>query len=409
MKKINKNFIITVLTVLIPLIMQFIYIRYVSYEVDKTIYGNFILLQTLVTGLSYIFIQIPSQAYDRFFNTTTDKIEFVNEFRTLLIGINLLSLFFIILYGYVMKKFSIEILFVIFIYFILLNNYSFNQKVFLLNLERKKYFFLKTMESSAKFITPIVAYNFYETLLSFVVGLMFGYMISFIILIKYMKSYPFKIVVNVKHLQEYFKFAYPILFTSIFMWGISFSDRYFIEFFLTTSAVAIYAILAQVAGIGQVFGQIYVMYVNPQVLRQFELDKTKSLVYLDKALKKYFLIFILLSLIAYFLPPQIYTILIEKSVINNPFYLKTFYILIIAIFVTVYQTAYSMYFVLFKKLNILAYIYFIAFFVNVIGNLFIKDYGIIAAALATLGAYITILLLQIIYVAKYIKNGNLND
>ncbi len=409
MKQINSSFIITVLTVMIPLIMQFAYIRYISYGVDKTIYGNFVLLQTLVAGLSYVFIQIPSQAYDRFFNTAMDKVEFVNEFRTLLIGINFLSLFFIILYGYVMHKFSIEILFVIFLYFIILNNYSFNQKVFLLNLERKKYFLLKTMESSAKFITPIVAYYFYGTLLSFIVGLTIGYMISFFILIKYMKSYPFKIIINVKHLQEYFKFAYPILFTSIFMWGISFSDRYFIEFFVTTSEVAIYAILAQVAGVGQVFGQVYVMYVNPQVLKQFELDKKKSLVYLGESLKKFSLIFVFLSIVAYLLPVQIYTILIEKSVIDSIPYLNTFYILIVAIFVTVYQTAYSMYFVLFKKLNILAYIYLVSFIVNMIGNLFIKDYGMMAAAVATLAAYCSILLLQVIYMKRYLRAKDNND
>ena len=58
---------------------------------------------------------------------------------------------------------------------------------------------------------------------------------------------------------------------------------------------------------------------------------------------------------------------------------------------------------LFKKVYILSYIYLIAFIVNIIGNLFIKDYGIIAAAISTLVAYIVILLLQILYVSKYMK------
>ena len=41
-----------------------------SYNVEKEIYGNFVLLQTIIVALAYIFIQIPSQAYDRFYNTT---------------------------------------------------------------------------------------------------------------------------------------------------------------------------------------------------------------------------------------------------------------------------------------------------------------------------------------------------
>jgi hypothetical protein len=73
------------------MVFQFLYIRYVSYCVDKNIYGNFILLQTLIVALSYIFLQIPSQAYDRFYNEAKNKIEYINEFRTLLIFINILS------------------------------------------------------------------------------------------------------------------------------------------------------------------------------------------------------------------------------------------------------------------------------------------------------------------------------
>ena len=89
--KIDKNLTITFLTVAIPILMQFIYIRYISYNVEKEIYGNFVLLQTIIVALSYIFIQIPSQAYDRFYNTTKNKIEFVNEFRTILIIVKLLN------------------------------------------------------------------------------------------------------------------------------------------------------------------------------------------------------------------------------------------------------------------------------------------------------------------------------
>ena len=401
-KRINKSFFITILTVLIPITMQFIYIRYVSYHVDKVDYGNFILLQTLIAGLSYIFIQIPSQAYDRFFNITENKVEFVNEFRTVLIFINILSLIGISLYGYIMQKFSFEILFIIFIYFILLNNYSFNQKVFLLSLERKKYFYLKVLESMAKFITPLIAYYFYQTLLSFVVGLTVGYLIAFFILMQYMKEYKFNITVKLKNLKKYFLFAYPIFFVSIFTWGISFSDRYFIEFASNTKDVAIYSILAQVAGIGQIVGQIYFMYVNPKVLRMYEKNRNDTFEYLSSTLKLLAIIFILLIGIACFLPIQIYEILLEPKIITQNYYFWTFIILVIGIFLTVFQTAYSMYLNLFKRLDILAYIYLIAFIVNIVGNLFIKDYGIMVAAISTLTAYSVILIAQILYVWKII-------
>ena len=147
---INRPLLITMITVAVSTMLQFIYIRYVSYNVDREIYGNFVLLQTLVVALSYIFLQIPAQAYDRFYNQAKDKIAYINEFRTLLILVNIISIFIIVLYGYFIDKFSFEILAILFVYFALLNNYNFNQKIFLLNLERKKYFYLKSIASIRK-------------------------------------------------------------------------------------------------------------------------------------------------------------------------------------------------------------------------------------------------------------------
>lgn len=400
MNKINKSFFITILTVGIPLVLQLIYIRYVSYSVDKSIYGNFVLIQTLIVALSYIFLQIPMQAYTRFYNTVKDKVRFVNEFRTLLIFINIINILIIYVYGLIMERFNYEILFLIFIYFVILNNYTFNQQIFLLNLERKKYFILKTLEAISKFLLPILFYIYFHSLASFLYGIAFGYFVSFIFILTYLKEYPFKFTIDLVNLKKYFIFAFPILFVSIFSWGISFSDRYFIDYYMSSKDVAIYAILAQVAGMGQVIGQVYSMYVNPKILKYYEEDEIYALKYLKKSIIILSTIFIFIGFIAYVLPMPIYEILLKPKIINNSYFFNTFIILVISIFFTIIQTALSMYLTLFKKLNILAYIYIIAFVINVIGNLFIEQYGIIAASIATLVAYFTILLLQLIYIRR---------
>ncbi|WP_331774352.1 polysaccharide biosynthesis C-terminal domain-containing protein [Sulfurospirillum sp. 1612] len=401
MPKINKSFLITMFTVGVPLLMQLFFIRYVSYNVDKDIYGNFILLQTLIVALSYIFLQIPSQAYNRFYNSATDKVEFVNEFRTLLIFINIISIFIIYIYGLFMERFSYEILTLIFIYFLILNNYTFNQQIFLLNLERKKYFILKTLEASSKFLLPILFYISFQSLESFLYGIVCGYIFSFMFIQRYLKDYKFSFIINLENLKKYFIFAYPIVFVAIFSWGISFSDRYFIDYYMTSKDVALYAILAQVAGMGQVIGQVYSMYVNPKVLKYYEEDKTIALNYLKKSIIILSIIFAFLGLVAYLLPTSIYELLLEPEVINNSYYFNAFIILVFAIFFTLIQTALSMYLTLFKKLNVLAYIYVAAFIVNIIGNFFIQEYGIIAASISTFLAYLVILLLQLIYIRKY--------
>ena len=384
----------------LPVILQFLYIRYISYNVDKEVYGNFILLQTLVVALSYIFLQIPSQAYNRFYNEAKDKIAYINEFRTILIFVNIASIFVIVLYGYIMDKFSFDILIVVFIYFLLINNYSFNQNIFLLNLERKTYFYLKSLEATAKFIAPIVAYVYFQTLLSFLIGITVGYFISFVIMTRYMGNYPFKVNINLVNYKKYFLFAYPILFVSIFSWGISFSDRYFIEFLSSTKDVALYAILAQVAGIGQVVGQVYFMYVNPKIFKMYEENKKEGYDYLTRMLKYLFIAFVLLGILAYLIPYQVYGLLIEMDIIKQSYFFNTFAILVVGIFLTVFQTAVTMYFTLLKKLHIIAYMNGAAFMVNIIGNLFIEDYGIIAAAISTLVAYMVLNIGYIAYLYK---------
>ena len=399
----SKNLLFPFLTVFFTVVLQFLFIRYASYEIDKDIYGNFVLLQTLIAGLSAILLQITGQSYDRFYNESKNKIEYINEFRTYLIFINLAGLLIVIIYGLFVNKFSNYILLLIFILFFLINTYSFNQKIYLINLQRKKYMYLKISESFSNFLTPIVFYYYFNNLESLILGMMIGYILSSFILYLFMKDIPFHIYFNFLNLKKYFNYGFPFLFMSIFTWGLSFSDRYFIEYFLTTKDLAIYALLAMVAGIGQIVGQIYFMYAEPKLLKIH--SENPQLAY--STIKKYLFIlsfiFLFIFLFTLILPKFLFTILLEKEIVNNQYYFNTMLVLLISIFFNILHIAHHLYIKLFKKVYILSYIYLIAFIVNIIGNLFIKDYGIIAAAISTLVAYIVILLLQIIYVSKYMK------
>ena len=230
----NKSLLITVVTVLVPLTMQAIYIKYVSYYVDKEDYGNFVLLQTLISGMSLVFLQVPSQAYDRYFNTAENKEEFINLFRSLLIIVNVISIPVVIIYAEVFERVTLLVMVLTYLYFAFQNTYSINQKIYLLDLQRKKYFYLKSLEGGAKFILPIVLYAVFGTLASFLFGIVLGYILSSIVLYAFTKTYKFYFYLNLGRLKKYIKYAYPILFVSLFSWGISFSDRYFIEYFSNT-------------------------------------------------------------------------------------------------------------------------------------------------------------------------------
>ena len=401
----NKDFNITIMTVMITVAMQFFFIRYASYGISKIDYGNFVLLQTVIAGLSAVLLQIPGQSFDRFYNQSKDKLEFVNEFRTILIAVNGVSLLLITLYGVIYNRFSIEVLLLLFIYFILLNNYALNQKVFLLNMQRGKYFYLKVLEASSRFLFPILFYFFFHTLESILYGMVIGYFFAYIVLLVFLKEYKYKFVVHWKNIKKYFVFAYPIMFVSMFTWGISFSDRYFIDYFLSTEDVAIYSLLAMVAGVGQIIGQVYFMYAEPKILKHFEENPIATHKMINGYILKLIMVFAVLSLIAMVLPKYFYTILLEKEIVYDNYYFTTMLILLIAMFVNILHVAHHMHLKLIKRLDIMAYIFFIALIVNLVGNLFIKDYGIMAAAIATLVSYIVILLVQNFYVSRMTLKG----
>jgi len=404
----NKALVITVLTVLIPVIFQLTFLRYVSYYVDKAIYGEYVILATFVYGLSQVFLSMPGQAFTRFYNSANDKTQFINEFRTYLVFINLLCivafLMFFVIYG---SRFSNATYISTYILFVLLSNYTLNQMVFLLSLDRHVYFILKIFEASSKYLFPLVIYYLYSTLESLICGIILGYCISFFLILYFLRSIPFNITVNLADFYKYIIFAYPIIFSAIFSWSISLSDRFFIDTYLTSEDVAIYSILAQFSGFAQVLAMIYSTYANPVILREYEIKKKHGL----KIFKKYFIYFsltlLLLFIFVLMLPKSLLAIIIEEKVIFNDYYYYTFIILFSGVILTVLQTTASMYFVLLKKLHIHAKIFVFAAIINFSLNFLIADYGILAAAVSTLVAYIMLNILILLWVKNDLKKVEL--
>lgn len=404
----NKALIITVLTVLIPLIFQLAFLRYVSYYVDKVIYGEYVILSTFVYGLSQFFLSVPSQSFNRFYNSASNKLQFINEFRTYLILTNLLSLiFFLLFFSAYGERFSNITYISIYILFVLLSNYTLNQMAFLLSLKRHIYFILKILEACSKYLFPIVIYYFYSTLDSLICGVILGYCVSLTFALYFLRNVPFKLSINLANFKKYIKFSYPIIFSSIFSWSISFSDRFFIDNYLTSEDVAIYSILAQFSGFAQVLAMIYGTYVNPIVLKEYEIENKYGL----KILKRYLIYFSVMLLMMFalvlILPKSLLAFIIEEKIIFDDYYYTTFIILFSGIILTVLQTTLSMYFVLLKKLHIHAKIFIFAAITNFVLNFFVAEYGIIAAAISTLVAYAMLNILILLWLSTNFRRTNL--
>ncbi len=392
----NKPLIITFLTVIIPTLLQLFYVRYVSYEVDPNIFGDFVLLITLASAVSAIFLTIPATAFTRYFNESSSKARHINEFRSLMLPVNIASFIAIIIYSFLMPEFDFYTLGLIYIYILLQNNTSLNRQIILQSLERKKYFFVTLVEKSSRFVLPILFFYFYKSLNSLVEGLIIGSVTLSILLAFYNKKYKFELIFHMERLKEYFFYAYPIIFTSIFSWIIVFSDRYFINYYLDSTSVGIYALLAQVAAFTSLLNSIFSMYVNPIIYKLYSKDKKTAIKRLTSYIWVLLGVIILMLIIVLFIPKDYLLIILSPEVIEGNY--TTLLILVAGSIFSVIQNSLSLFFTLSKSLHVLGYFWLFASILNLFGNTMIQDYGIIAAAVSTCLAYLFVVIANLVWI-----------
>ncbi|WP_038176883.1 hypothetical protein, partial [Vibrio coralliilyticus] len=124
---------------------------------------------------------------------------------------------------------------------------------------------------------------------------------------------------------------------------------------------------------------------------------------LNEYLFKFFLVLLGVAIFIFFIPTQLYTLIIEESVISDKTYYYSLIVVMVGVILTVFQTALSMYFVLLKKLNVHAQMFAVASILNFALNYFVPTYGIIAAAFSTFIAYISLNVFILIWVVRQPK------
>ena len=182
-------------------------------------------------------------------------------------------------------------------------------------------------------------------------------------------------------------------------WTISFSDRYFIDWLISPSAVGVYSLLSQFGGAMFIIGGFISLYINPILLSEFTVNKNKTI----QKYKQYsFIILILLiitSFLAVNLPDFMYTLLLSENVIFKDGNFAVMSTILLAITILIFANYIGNYFILLKKTKALVPIWFFAAILNIAGNFFlIPIYGLYGAALSTLIAYTTVFLLFLGYV-----------
>lgn len=388
----NKELLITILTIILPLSIKIFAIKFISESVNLSIYGNIIIIETICLGLTQIFLSIPIQAFNRFYNNSKKKDEIINELKTSIYiadAIIIILLPIILFYSY--PSISLNALLLSIIYCVLFNNYTGKQNILIVSLKRGEYMLFQILESSSKIIFPIVGYVLFLNIESYLLGLVISALIMNIFVYAHTKS-NFKNLIQIRDYKKYLSFSYPILITTFAAWGISFSDRIIIKTYLSDIALGEYSLLAQLAGMGQIIGSIFVLYANPIILKLYEENKTEAFKKLNIYIKNLVICSFIAFIIAAATPIKIISYFINEEIITENY--GTFVTLVGGIIFAIFQNSFSLYFILEKKLLLHAKFYITVAVLNLILNFYLVEFGILGLALATLISYAMLTMLM---------------
>lgn len=400
LNKFNNAFALTVATAIIPVVFQVLYVRYASYEIDPQIFGRFTLLLTLAAVSTTIFWTMPSTAFVRYFNETTDRQTFINEFRFIQLLINILSAMLVLAYCGLDDETDLITASLLILFIIFQNNASLNKQIILQGLWRKKYFVISTLDKIFRYLFPIVLFYYFRSLNALLVGILIGSLaVNFLGLI-YNQKYGYGIVCIPRKIKIYFAYGFPLIFTSLFSWIIVFSDRYFIQYFMGEASVGQYSILAQVASFSSILNIIFSMYVNPIIYKDYSENKKRAIKRLFIYIRKFAMVLTAIFLIFIVTPKDFFSILINPTFIESNDNYQVFLSLFLASIISVFQNSISLIFTLNKRLDALAVIWAAAAAINIIGNCFIAEYGLIAASFSTCISYSLVVILNFVWLSK---------
>ena len=171
-------------------------------------------------------------------------------------------------------------------------------------------------------------------------------------------------------------------------WGLSWCNRYFIDYFESVESVGLFSLITGIAGMTIVISQIFTTYVNPKVLRLWELDKNMALKFFFQALS-YFAVFqITVILLGLFCANFIMFELAAVSYEKFPESSNIFVLMLLANLLMGFSVCLGLIFSLMNKMALFCNFHLVSFFINICGNFFIEDYGLLAVAISSVVAYL---------------------
>lgn len=401
--KLIGTFMGTLSTPVINILIVFLVARYIDHEV----YGQYILIITLIQAIGFILFSGLGNSMNRFINEIDSKKFYKNYgyFYAFLLPV-LVIISLLVMNTVYSDRFTMMQQTVIIVMAFLIPTINFEISVLNFRMNYLLFGLFKFMYAVMFLLVPVIAYlafnsHTYEILLY---SSFFGLLIVFFMLIMQRSSIfrNFNLIKN-NFNKEIIIYSAIVTGSSIASWAISFSDRVMIESIIDSSTLTIYVLNAQIAGVVGIVLSLVSVYFFPNIYKNF---KHNPILELKKALTVQailILVIVLFSFLYFYVGDDLLLFVLEKSYDVNSFWLV--YILLIANSLLIFINYSSVFLSLLDKIYINTYAYLIGAIINIFINIeFLRDYGVLVAAVSTLVAYSIILLITNTYLLLNFKS-----
>jgi O-antigen/teichoic acid export membrane protein len=373
-------------------------------------YGIWGLFNTTITFVPLLINLGLPYSMVRFLAVKHDK----NEIREEFYSITLLMLFVSIIASLIMLLFSKQIAAIIFdgnvtvamllaasvLVFVVYNSFTTYFRTF----QQMKIFSLLSLLQVYSMVAVIILMIGFGYKID---GVVFGYFVSLLVVALIAMAFAVRQVgikfPRFKNINEYLSFGVPTVPGNLSSYMVEFSDRYVIGILLGTAFVGYYNPGYTLGSVLTMFAAPF-MFLLPSLLASYydqnKIDEVK--IHLQYSLKYFLLITIPAVFGISFLSKPLLVILSTQEIALQG-YLVTPFVALGALLFGIYGII-SQILVLEKKTKIIGYLWIVTAAINLgLTIIFVPYFGIIAAAVSTLIAYIFACVITVYYSLKYIK------
>lgn len=410
--KFGKNILKYSPSSFIPALIGFLTIPFLSKIFSPVEYGNYILVISIVNVLAIVINAVCGDSTIRFFTVYKVQKKLKSFYDSVMVLYLLLAIVMSFIFVVTLQVIGSNIdhnlynLMLIGVpLFIFTTAFFVSGRILVAKENSGIYSFLVSFQSVLGFLFSVILIIIFKVGIS---GIIWGYILSFIIFLPIIYYYAFKGNYMGKNFSKpifvnLIKYGLPVAITNMAAWVLSYFDRYVLGFYWGSAQVGIYSASYALSEMTMVvLLNLFILSGYPTMVKIWETKgKIHTQDYISKLTRYYLLIGI---------PAAVGLSILSKhiiAIITSPAYYMGYIIVPIVVFGALLlglQWWAQLGLLLNNKTHIIAVVVLIAGIFNILTNfIFIPGYGFLGAAISTFVSYMVLLLLIILFSRPYLN------